>query len=68
MTDYLEGGRNGGEGQERRAQRAPDADVLSVNDGHLVIGKDYGAGGVASVAIYAPGVWLSAVVEDAQPT
>lgn len=44
-----------------------DAGLLSVSEGHLIVEKDHGAEGVASVAFYAPGVWLTAVVEDSQP-
>jgi hypothetical protein len=45
----------------------PNADLVGVRDGQLVVEKNTGAGNSDSVAIYAPGVWVSAVVEDAQP-
>jgi outer membrane receptor for monomeric catechols len=43
----------------------PDADFISIEDGHLhVRGSKQGTSGYRTIALYIPGYWVSAVVED----
>ena len=44
-----------------------EADRIEVNDGHLFVQKSNGTSGKKTHAIYAPGRWQHAALEDETP-
>ncbi len=71
MTSAAESGRRSGE------DRYAEGDAILAFDGHLAVQRSAGAGGAGgaadtadavTLALYAPGTWTTAYVDDARST